>query len=406
MNASHTIGEQLEQASPGLQGVYLDQSAYGHMIDGTNDDWRDSDLGKTLLQLRDLRKAEVWAGPTNVIETLQASDVVIRIKLAKMQLDLIDTRRMWWGGEYESVEDFFRFVEMAIPGGLMHKCYFTDRGKTICQLWLGALAMIAATGALSAGGVIQRLQHLKLQNRLIHARIACHPDDSIRQIVEAATSLRVSSVDPYIDIAKMSAYEIERELALISAELTRANNDTKRRLEKHRATIAGAYGGIEIGRHLESILDLPLHIELSFNAAKIVRDWEHIRRLGGGDLPREIAASVPEENMGNSEWIRDVVRCTIRAAAKIGLPVCSTPYYIILRELQQCVNAKEVPTGGLTFDADHAVAIWRFPVLIVRDTILCNSLKTLAKQCEKFTKGSWAPCVLSNADQVRHHFAM
>lgn len=99
-------------------GIYLDQSVYGYMLDQSPHDWRSSDFGRVLTAANGAGKALVWASPTNVIETMQCTDVNRRKELALMMLDLTDSRRMSWGVEYETIDDFFAFLEVFCPGAI------------------------------------------------------------------------------------------------------------------------------------------------------------------------------------------------------------------------------------------------------------------------------------------------
>src|ERR1700730_8561354 len=76
--------------------VYLDQSAYGRMLDGASNS-RESDIGPLLTPAQSAGKSQVWAGPTNVIETIQATRTDRRKALALMMLELIHVKRIWWG---------------------------------------------------------------------------------------------------------------------------------------------------------------------------------------------------------------------------------------------------------------------------------------------------------------------
>jgi hypothetical protein len=76
--------------------------------------------------------------------------------------------------------------------------------------------------------------------------------------------------------------------------------------------------------------------------------------------------------------------------------------------MQQCTYDLEtkLPTGGLTFDADHAAGFLRFDVIVCRDVKFAESCKTMANAVEKWSKGRYAPEVVSNGDQVRRAIEM
>lgn len=68
--------------------------------------------------------------------------------------------------------------------------------------------------------------------------------------------------------------------------------------------------------------------------------------------------------------------------------------------MQQSFNDRKLPTGGLTFDADHAAALLRFDILVCRDVAFAENCKTLAKQVEKWSNGQRRPEVVATPDQL------
>ena len=76
-------------------------------------------------------------------------------------------------------------------------------------------------------------------------------------------------------------------------------------------------------------------------------------------------------------------------------------YQVILLKRQQCINDKKVPTGGLTFDADHAGALKAFPIIVTADGRLAGNLKSMCNIVSKFTGGVHDPIVVMNAKQLK-----
>ena len=102
--------------------VYLDQSAYSQFLNQSPHDWKKADVASILLKARDAKIAEVWASPTNVLETAQATDR--RKDLANIILSLTDARRMWPGHEFERVRDFLGFFDVRAKGFWRQKEFY------------------------------------------------------------------------------------------------------------------------------------------------------------------------------------------------------------------------------------------------------------------------------------------
>lgn len=103
-------------------------------------DWRRSPSGEVLFNAQSRGKAEVWAGPTNVIEAVQAEDLSLRKALAAAMLEIIEGRRIWWGYEFEILDEFFRFLRYFAPDVIRYPQFFDHYGNVARQTWLGALA--------------------------------------------------------------------------------------------------------------------------------------------------------------------------------------------------------------------------------------------------------------------------
>src|SRR5205823_5957877 len=110
-------------SSPKKLLVYLDQTVYGHMLDECPD-WKHSKTGSILLQAQKQSVAEVWIGPTHVLETIQCEDENRRQRLALMMLNVIEARRMWWGHEFEILQDLCNFIKVCVgPEGFRFPQY-------------------------------------------------------------------------------------------------------------------------------------------------------------------------------------------------------------------------------------------------------------------------------------------
>jgi hypothetical protein len=383
--------------------VYLDQSAYGRMLDD-GPDWRDSKMGAVLVESQNKGLAQVWVGPTNIVETIQTSDAHRRKALASMLLELIEAKRVWWGHEFEAVKEFFLFVTYFAPEAIRHREYFEHHGTVARQTWLGALALTVATDGSHLGPVAEFLTHTKAVNRLLHARFALAPDDWVKQIVEAAQSLKTTTDDPLVDLEKLSTNEIKAEIEELSVSTKKLDKRGAARLDRHRDEIARAYGAIEIGLLLRTVLRLPLELELTFNIPHIVASWNHIQaRTGCESLPENVRLADEESLIGDARITNVVIEHLIRAAAHQPLMSTFLGFQVILREMQRYMVANKLPKGGgLSFDADHAAALTWHEVFVTHDEGLANTLKAMANRIDEWTDGRSRPIIVMNAKQLEH----
>jgi hypothetical protein len=67
-------GEEHAMKPVKTQNVYLDQSVYGQMLDAAAD-WQGGEIASLLHDAQRVGTAQVWAGPTHVMETVQTQDV-------------------------------------------------------------------------------------------------------------------------------------------------------------------------------------------------------------------------------------------------------------------------------------------------------------------------------------------
>jgi hypothetical protein len=380
--------------------VYLDQNIYGDMVDEGKGDWKQSAIGAVLQAGQSSGKAEVWAGPTHVIETLQARDVPRRQLLAGTILDLIDARRMWRGHEMEAIHAFFGFLESFAPEAVWHREYFDHRAETGRQVWLGGLGLLAATGKLRLEETVESLAKTKATNQLLFARAAADPDAWIEKMARAVEAFATTTDDVFAEFDARTAADIRAEIDRLAEGFHGLGAKAVERLNKNRDTIAHAHGALEIGLLLTSIFTLPLELQLLFNVPHIVERWPQLEKRTRCPLPEELRVADAETLRTDPVLGFRVLGKAIEAAARGWLLPTGLGFEVILRDFQKKANARELPTGGLTFDADHAAALVCFHVIVCSDVSFAESLKTLAGKVEKATAGRCCPTVASNAKQL------
>jgi hypothetical protein len=386
---------------PGRKKVYLDQSVYGDILDKGGADWRTSPTAAVLLKADTEGRAATWAGPTNVIEVLQTHDPERRKQLASLMLELIDAKRMWWGHEFEAINEYIHLLESFAPGTLWNGAFFAQRAQTTRQIWLGGLGLLAATGKLTLTPVVASLRKLKATNQLLFARAAADPDTWYKRVNQTVENWETMSDEVFAEFDAMSLEQIERETHDLAKAFKKASKKTQDQLKINRGKISKAHGALEIGLLLLHTFTLPMELQLLFDAAAVVKGWPTFReKLGCPPLPKEISEADADDLRAEPTLFYRVLAETIRAAARTDFLTTALGFEVVLRETQKKFSAKKLPPGGLTFDADHAAALVHFNVVVCHDGILADSLTELADLVSRHTGGDWQPQVVRTADEL------
>lgn len=162
------------------------------------------------------------------------------------------------------------------------------------------------------------------------------------------------------------------------------------------------YGALEIGKMLQAVFTLPCEMELTFDIPHLVECWPALQKMTGcAALPSNVTSADKYALMGDARLVRLVLQQAIFAVAKVGLAPSTVSFDVIFRELQRCINDRRIPTGGLTFDANHASALVWCDVFVSRDVGLTESAKTMANIIEKQTKGVRRIEVVATAGQLK-----
>jgi hypothetical protein len=341
--------------------VYLDQNALSTLASDTA--WAKTKLGQALLS----SSIDVFVSPVHVLETMQAEDAV-RTTLAKAMLELCGARRMCPSYEFIVAESFFKALENADAHALRtreHLCYHKDSNT---RIYLGALAILAQ-GLPASPSAVDDVRRSKLINQVLHVRAAAAPREWLTNLLDCTSKMLVTSDNPLALLDAATNEELRAAVAANSADPAGLDADVRRKLQKHRAAIAAAYGAVEIGACLEAALPLSGEVEAAFDAMGLV----------GALRAMSVSQELPPAG-GPAPDIRVLVRRAIYVCAKKGLPPASISNEVVLREIENAATAKETPNAGVVFDADHAVYLCHMNIFVTDDEGLLNTLRPIAKR--------------------------
>jgi hypothetical protein len=331
-------------AAPGPKKIYLDQNVYGHMLDRGDGDWRVSPVGMVLEAAKRDRKGLVWIGPTHALETMVATDDARRRGLARAMLEVADFRRFWCGYELDIVSEFFDFLAHVSPGCIKTRYFLERERQDRPRIWMGVLALLAL-GAPTVTSQADFVRRNKLENRLLHARFATDQNGWVDRMIKAAKGWQTTRQDIFAEISAMSVPEIEKEIGDLRSKVKRLDKKHYDRLKTERATIAAAYGALDVTAGLDSVFEGPGSLEATLDSAALVADWAAFqKRAGTRSMPKDVIAASPERFDSDVDLRIAVIDVAIQVWAARSPLTASVSYESLLRELQEKLHDRELPT--------------------------------------------------------------
>lgn len=358
--------------------IYLDQNIYGHML--ARSDWKTHDIASVLLEANKLGTGEVWLSPTNVIETALVTEPQFRAKLAAMMLHLADGKRMLESSEMLLIREFGAFLNSIVVGAFDSKVVLDRECNTARLIWLGNMALLAAGYPTGPGALM--VKRMKTESQLIHARILADADTWIANIIKATTNYSTTKSSDPLNLGTLTDQQITNEIHSLMSKFQVPSQKTKTLLQKNRAAIAGTYGAIDIGAAIMAVLGpVPFSIELTFNTPVLVAAWKQVQnRHSVPMLPSIVTSASPDDQRAQRELVVSVLDLCIRAAANADLIVANIGYLVLLREVEVCMTAGELPTPGAALDVDHAMMALSTDIMVCHDEKLANNLKSYLKK--------------------------
>lgn len=375
------------------------------MLD-TAADWQAGEIASLLHDAQSVGTAQVWAGPTHVMETVQTQDINRRRHLAQTILEMIEFRRTWWGYEFEVISEFLGFVETIAPGAIRTHHFFDHHASIAREQYLGALGLIVAVTTAKFEVPIAKLQRAKASSQLLHARFAVDPEKWINRMIEVVDKEETKKEQDFEGPNAMTMEEMEAEIAALQHSAAKLSKRALQKLNSHRDRICKAYSAMEVGPVLSSVFTLPLELEVMFDIPKLATSLKTLEtECGRTLLEKEARDAQLKDFAANPRLTRATLQAAIRAATQVGIPTSYIGFQIVLRELQQCFNRQTLPTGGLTFDVQHSGAIAHFDIVMTTDTTLAGNLKTMANYIEQRSNGVRHCAVVSDAKQLKKALA-
>jgi len=397
-----------------MKRVYLDQCALSNLCVDTAKDWRETKMGQVLDAGMKGGSIEVWASPSNVLETLLCADYDAngklipsaksekRVRIARTLLEVCEGKRMAASYEFALVGEFMEFLRQLAPNCLQNEDYYERFKLHNQQVFLGIAALMVALPELDRPAAVEQLVRSKVSTQLLHSRFAKDPDAFVDAVVDCAKEFRLTDKNIWEEMDNRSVSDLTAEIEANRSSVKTLSKSAKTTLQKNKTDIALSYGAAEIGQCLDTVFDDMILVMLTFNMAELKASWnlicEKIHKTIS--MPKSLFEADAEKTatdpmvaaVGLGHFVRHVARGELLSPQVV--------HQIVLGELEMCLNNGFIPTGGLGFDSEHAAMLTHVHVFVTTDTRLENLAKRASAVISKATKGQWSPVVVSNADQL------
>jgi hypothetical protein len=315
----------------------VDQNLFGHFIDSATD-WQQHPIAARLLAAQGVGIAQVWLSPTHVMELSLTSNHARRLALAKSMLEMIGATRMWRGFDFFILESFGTWLNELIPGTFDPRPFLHRYRRLTESLWLGNLGLFAATQEVPLGCSVDAIRRAKAETHLIHARIAADPDAYVANLVTSVRTFSTTALDP-LGTGALSLEEMEHESQDLESRAKRPEKATLTLLQKERLAIASAYGAVDLGNAVRSILSWPCALHLTYDIPEIVAWWSSVMAATGcSGLPKAVVMADATTLATDLPTALVVMRGCAIAAATAKLAIACAGYYTVLREIEVCLN--------------------------------------------------------------------
>jgi hypothetical protein len=373
--------------------------------------WKATKLGGTIAALATEGAVEVWTSPVNVLEIFLCADfdeqnrvtdtpkLDLRVRLAQALVELTDCRRMAPGFEFLLVRNLLQVLDVAAPAAIRCLDYFEFARTTSQQVYAGLLAMLAALRLLDRPEAIDNLLRSKITSRLLHSRFARDPAALVDEMVACAKEFRVTTDDIWAEFDARPLQDLREEIDQNTVQATPMDNATRGRLQKNKRAVAEAYSAAELGQCMASVFHCDSFLLMTFDTATIRDHWGVIHGNEAMEPPKFLAEATPAQCASDASVLANALQILFRDLARTCLLYARVPDEVVLGELEMCLAKGEIPTGGLSFDCEHAAMLSTMDIFLTHDTRLLN----LAKRAAKFLSeaGGWHVEVVANEKQLQ-----
>lgn len=367
-----------------MKKLYLEQSIINYLLEN-NTNWKDTQIGKTLLELQYRNKIEIWISPQNCIELAIWKDLDKRQLSATILEELTCGKRMTTSYEFIILNQILSFInkhwsESEVNYNLYDKICYENQKIYSCLL-----AHMSALRNYDASGADNTIIKTKLLNKLKHIEIIKNPEASLKLFIEGGEDSYIEeiefnkkysslSIDDIKEIIKKSEYEIKNQ---------KINSNIIQQFQKQRDTIIDNYC-VHIafpaylscfGRHIMDLMTIFDYKFIVQNWNRKLLDFENNNIIS---LPTNIIEKAKSNYFSLTDYKIIILFLILRYKKFLYIPRMMME--ICLKEIEKGLQTKQPPTAGLILDLDHAATISVCDIFFTYDSKLSSTIKTWLKK--------------------------
>lgn len=311
------------------------------------------------MKAKEQKLIDIWISPVNVIELLLMENVEERKKQANIMLSFSDGKKMFPDKSFIKVDYFGKFINQFIKDVFKAQLYF--KKYIICSqsIWIKNLALMGCKFNLKFDQGIDKIIRSKLESQLIHSRIIANPEYFIGKLGNISKGIFTNDNNNF-NLSDYTNEEIINEIK--NCTINKAPKTLLKLIEKYRKNIMNIYGTGELFCAIKSIFNqYPKDIINTFNFDEIKNNWDIF---------------VEKFNVKPISESDDILKRLVEVALKAQIAQLSIDYYIVLKEIEYCINNSKLANRGLVLDMDHALYASIADIIICHDTHFLNNLKT------------------------------
>lgn len=369
--------------------IYIDTNSLND-IAPKEIDWKETELGKYLLEQSELGNIEVWASPASVLEIALNKDLEQRNNMAKALNTLIRGQRMMPPTEFQIVDDFLHEIE-SIWSGSTKKSRLEFLKANSSRIYIALIGQLSALKDYDCTNGFISIIAPKVATQIIHDEIFQNPKKELEKRIAAIKKKEYSHLNYINSHRDLNIEELEQKKIELRDKKYSIDKNAITYLQKNIQNLINGYALDDLSFACNQTFAYweDLHATI-IDFKKIVLEWqnnsvkEYSENISIKPLPVDLTERFTE-NVSTVDDCKFVLKeLILRFYYQLRLPQISN--YIIVKDLEKGLKNGKIPTGGVVLDSSHSIGSLFCNILLSRDERLNSSVDFWFKNIKKEEK--------------------
>jgi len=333
-----------------VKNVILDNSVVNKLI---GSDFTSNDNYNYLMVLKNERKIEVYAVPTNIIEIALCPDFEKRHALAKHFNSLIEGTKCLHFWDAYFVLFLFEAIEEQMPGTLIDKASLLSFSNNYVRLILGLLGQMSAIEDYNTGK-FDYIVRQRLITKLYQARFLNDPDHYLKlyeqQLKNPLSPMQIDDDSMY---DRLSLIDLNNKIDELKENRKPISN-----IKKYSSVKKGLiefFARHELKNLFIAFFPHKEEMEAALNLKNLAANWDNqLFETGAKPLPEELHQILIDEHSRPSLDAYRVLLLKLvdRLPSRCLFPL-DQMMNIYLNEMEKIINGTKDPSEGSALDLDY-----------------------------------------------------